>query len=109
MIRAFFICTQNRLRSPTAEQVFSTWADVETDSAGLGNDANIQLSVEQIKWATMIFVMEKAHKNKLSKKFKVHLNGKKIICLNIPDEYEFMQPELIKLLEARVSSFFRKN
>ncbi len=109
MIRALFICTQNRLRSPTAEQVFSTWPDIETDSAGLGNDANIQLSVEQIKWSTMIFVMEKAHKNKLSKKFKVHLNSKKIICLNIPDEYEFMQPELIKLLEARVGSFFRKN
>jgi len=36
-------------------------------------------------------------------------NLKKIICLNIPDEYEFMQPELIKLLEAKVGGFFRKN
>lgn len=36
MIRDLFICTQNRLRSPTAEQVFATWANVETDSAGLG-------------------------------------------------------------------------
>jgi predicted protein tyrosine phosphatase len=53
--------------------------------------------------------MEKAHRNKLSKKFKVHLNGKKVICLNIPDEYEFMQPELIKLLEAKVGAFLRRN
>jgi predicted protein tyrosine phosphatase len=109
MIRALFICTQNRLRSPTAEQVFSTWPGVETDSAGLGNDASVLLSVEQIEWATMIFVMEKTHRNKLSKKFKAHLNGKKVICLNIPDEYEFMQPELIKLLDVKVGTFLRRN
>ena len=108
MIHALFVCTQNKLRSPTAEQIFSTWQGVETDSAGIGNDANVPLSVEQIEWATMILVMEQAHRNKLSKKFKAHLNGKRIICLNIPDDYEFMQPELIKLLEAKVSAFLRK-
>jgi predicted protein tyrosine phosphatase len=107
MIHALFVCTQNKLRSPTAEQIFSTWQGVETDSAGIGNDANVPLSVEQIEWATLIFVMEQAHRNKLSKKFKAHLNGKRIICLNIPDDYEFMQPELIKLLEAKVSAFLR--
>jgi predicted protein tyrosine phosphatase len=108
MTRALFICTQNRLRSPTAEQIFSNWLGVETDSAGLGNDATIPLSVEQIEWATLIFVMEKAHRNKLSNKFKAHLNHKKIICLDIPDEFEFMQPELIKLLEAKAGKFLRK-
>ncbi|MEQ1739016.1 MAG: low molecular weight protein tyrosine phosphatase family protein [Methyloglobulus sp.] len=107
MIHALFVCTQNKLRSPTAEHIFSTWQGVETDSAGIGNGAIAPLSVEQIEWATMIFVMEKAHRNKLSKKFKAHLNGKRIICLNIPDDYEFMQPELIKLLEAKVSAFLR--
>lgn len=62
MKRALFICTQNRLRSPTAEQVFASWPDVESDSAGLGNDADIPLSSEQIAWATIIFVMEKVHR-----------------------------------------------
>lgn len=108
MIRALFICTQNRLRSPTAEHVFSTWPGVETHSAGLGNDANVPVSVEQIEWATMIFVMEKSHRNKLSKKFKSHLNGKRVICLNIADEYDYMQPELVKLLEIKVGAFLRR-
>ena len=94
MKRALFICTQNRLRSPTAEQLFSTWPTVETDSAGLGNDANVPLSSEQLAWANIIFVMEKAHRSKLSKKFKAYLNGKRVICLDIPDDYEFMQPEM---------------
>jgi predicted protein tyrosine phosphatase len=107
MKRALFICTQNRLRSPTAEHIFSGWPGVETDSAGLGADATVPLSPEQIEWANIIFVMEKTHRNKLSAKFKSHLNGKRVICLDIPDEYEYMQPELIRLLESKVGGFFR--
>lgn len=107
MKRALFICTQNKLRSPTAEQIFSNFPGVETDSTGLGNDANVPLSVEQLEWATIIFVMERAHRSRLSTRFKKHLNGKKIICLDIPDEYEYMQPELAALLEAKVTPFLR--
>jgi predicted protein tyrosine phosphatase len=105
--RALFICSQNRLRSPTAEQIFSTWPDVETDSAGLGGDANVPLSSEQIAWANIIFVMEKAHRNRLSTRFRSHLNGKRIICLDIPDDYDYMQPALIKLLEVKAGRFLR--
>ncbi|RFP09416.1 phosphotyrosine protein phosphatase [Duganella sp. BJB488] len=107
MKRALFICSQNRLRSPTAEQIFASWPDVETDSAGLGGDATVPLSTEQIEWANVIFVMEKTHRNRLSSKFRSHLNGKRIICLDIPDDCEFMQPELIKLLEAKAGRFLR--
>lgn len=105
MKRALFICTQNRLRSPTAEQIFADWPNVETDSAGLGNDATTPLSSEQIAWANIIFVMEKAHRSKLSTKFRAYLNGKRIICLDIPDEYEYMDPALIDLLKAKVARF----
>jgi predicted protein tyrosine phosphatase len=105
--RALFICSQNRLRSPTAEAVFAAWPGVETDSAGLGGDASVPLSTEQIAWANIIFVMEKAHRTRLSMRFKAHLNGKRVICLDIPDYYEYMQPELIKLLEAKVGRFLR--
>lgn len=109
MIKALFICSQNKLRSPTAEQVFSTWPEVETDSAGLNADADVMLSTDQLAWASVVFVMEKAHRNKLSKKFGPYLKGKKVICLDIPDDYEFMQPELIRLLEARVGLHLRKS
>lgn len=107
MKRALFICSQNRLRSPTAEQVFAAWPDVETDSASLGGDATVPLSPEEIAWANIIFVMEKAHKTRLSAKFKPYLNGKRVVCLDIPDHYEYMQPELIKLLEAKAGRFLR--
>ena len=107
MKRVLFVCGKNRLRSPTAEQVFATWPDVETDSAGLGNDADVPLSPEQLAWADIIFVMEKAHRSRLAARFKHHLNGKRVICLDIPDDYDYMQPELVALLKAKVGRFLR--
>lgn len=107
MKRALFICTQNRLRSPTAESVFASWPGVDTDSAGLGNDAEVALSREQIEWANIIFVMEKVHRRRLASKFRQWLNGKQVICLDIPDEYTYMQPELVALLQAKAGRFLR--
>ncbi|QJE02607.1 phosphotyrosine protein phosphatase [Massilia forsythiae] len=108
MKRALFICSQNRLRSPTAEQVFASWPGVETDSAGVGGDADVPLSPEQIAWADIIFVMEKAHRNRMAARFRASLNGKRVICLDIPDDYDYMQPELVRLLQAKAGPFLRK-
>ena len=98
-----FVCSQNRLRSPTAEQVFSCRGDLEVDSAGTNHDAENPLTTEMVAWADMIFVMEKTHRGKLQRRFRAALVGKRVICLGIPDDYAFMQPELVRLLEARVS------
>lgn len=105
MKRVLFICSQNRLRSPTAEQVFSAYRGIEVSSAGLNHDANTPLSPELVQWADIIFVMERAHQNKLQKKFRSSLNGKRVICLGIPDEYDYMAPELVRLLESKVPKF----
>lgn len=104
-----FICTQNRLRSPTAEQVFSDWPGIETQSAGLGNEAGNPVSPELLAWSDLIFVMEKSHRNKLSKKFRSFLSNKRVICLDIPDEYEFMDPVLVQLLKEKVTRFLPTN
>ena len=102
MKNVLFICSQNRLRSPTAEQVFSTYKGIEVSSCGLNNDATNPMTPELLEWAHMIFVMERAHRNKLQKKFGAHLKGKRVICLDIPDEYEFMDPYLVRILETKV-------
>ena len=106
-MRALFVCTQNRLRSPTAEQVFSHWPKVECASAGVHGSADVPLSGELIEWADIIFVMEKSHRNKMSAKFKAHLAGKRVVVLGIPDEYEFMDPGLVRLLEDKVGPYLR--
>ncbi|TIO35023.1 low molecular weight protein tyrosine phosphatase family protein [Mesorhizobium sp.] len=103
MKNVLFVCSQNRLRSPTAEQVFSGRRDIEAASAGTNHDADNPLTHELVAWADIIFVMEKAHRAKLQKAFKASLKKARVICLDIPDNYEFMDPELVQLLEARVS------
>ena len=105
MKRVLFICSQNRLRSPTAEQVFASWEGIEVASAGLSNDAESVLTPELLGWADVIFVMEKAHRNKLGKKYRAHLGGKRIVCLDIPDEYDYMDPDLVALLKAKVAKY----
>jgi predicted protein tyrosine phosphatase len=98
-----FVCSQNRLRSPTAEQVFSRRHDLEVDSAGTNHDADNPLTAELVAWADVIFVMEKAHRSKLQRRFRAALGGRRVVCLDIPDGYDFMQPELIRLLQIKVS------
>ena len=101
-INVLFVCSQNRLRSPSAEQLFADWPGVETSSAGLNHDAENPLTPELLKWADTVFVMEKAHRAKLSKRFRPFLGGKRVVCLEIPDDFAFMDPQLIRLLNERV-------
>jgi predicted protein tyrosine phosphatase len=100
--KVLFVCGKNRLRSPTAEQVFADWPGIETSSAGLNHDADNPVTPELLRWADIIFVMERAQRTRLSTKFKPHLGSARIICLEIPDEYEFMDPGMVALLMDRV-------
>jgi predicted protein tyrosine phosphatase len=95
--RILFLCSQNKLRSPTAEAFFADHPAIEVDSAGLNNDAVVPLSAEQVEWADLILVMETTHRNRLNQKFRSSLGGKKIAVLHIPDNYRYMDPALISL------------
>jgi predicted protein tyrosine phosphatase len=100
-----FVCSQNKLRSPTAEQVFADWPGIETSSAGTNHDAENPLTGELVEWADMIFVMEKQHRTKLQRTFKRQLGSARVICLDIPDNYAFMDGALVSLLKTRVCRF----
>ncbi|RNC83979.1 MAG: protein tyrosine phosphatase [Balneola sp.] len=100
-----FICSQNKLRSPTAEQIYSTREDLNVLSAGLNNDAENPVSVDLLTWADSIYVMEKAHLNRLRKKFGEYLKNQKLVSLDIPDIYEFMEPSLIEELAKKLRRF----
>jgi predicted protein tyrosine phosphatase len=103
--RILFICSQNKLRSPTAEAIFAGHPTIDVDSAGLNNDAEVPVSAEQIEWADLIIVMEKVHRSRLNRKFGKELSGKRIAVLNIPDEYDCMDPALISLLKQRCAPY----
>jgi predicted protein tyrosine phosphatase len=101
-LKLLFVCGKNMLRSPTAEAIFAEYVGLEVDSAGVDRDAETPLGIEAIQWADIIFVMEKPHLRKLRTKFQPELHNKRIVCLDIPDNYEYMQPELVALLDKKV-------
>ncbi len=102
MKKILFLCSKNKLRSPTAEAIFSNVEGWEVYSAGVSNDAEVHVSLEDIEWADYIFVMEKAHKNKLSSKYGSAIKNQKVISLDIPDDYEYMDEKLINILQSKV-------
>lgn len=107
MKHILFLCSRNRLRSPTAEAIFVNHPGVAVDSAGLNPDADVPLSSEQIQWADTILVMEKAHRSRLNQKYRSLLKGKRVAVLNIPDQYDFMDAALIDLLTQRCAPYLR--
>jgi predicted protein tyrosine phosphatase len=100
-----FICSRNKLRSPTAEAIFSDHPSIDVDSAGLSDDAVVPVSEEQVMWADVILVMEGVHRTRLNRKFKSALAGKRVAVLGIADNYGFMDPALISLLMARCAPY----
>jgi len=100
--KVLFICGKNRLRSPTAEHIFADWPGIETSSAGVNADSDNPVTPELIEWADLIFCMERSHRAKLSARFKAQMGRAKVVCLDVPDNFEYMAPGLIALLKAKV-------
>lgn len=107
-MRILFVCGRARARSPTAERVFSQWPDLETASAGVSDDADEPVEAEHLAWAETIVVMERAHRRKLMRRFGSALRHARIVCLDVRDEYAFMEPALVQRLEARAWRFLER-
>lgn len=101
-MKVLFVCTANKLRSPTAEDVFKDYPGIEAVSAGTDAQAPRPLTSELVASANVIFVMENHHRERIRKKFKQRPADSHIITLNIPDEYERGDPALVALLKEMV-------
>lgn len=95
-VNIFFVCSRNKWRSRTAETIFRNLQNHDIKSAGTEKDARIKVAEKLLNWAELIFVMEKRHKQRLNQKFGVVIEGKKIIILDIEDNYQYMDAELIE-------------
>ena len=103
--KLLFVCSRNKRRSLTAEKLFEGFSLYQVRSAGTQPGARIVVTEGHLGWADLIFCMEKSHLNRLRWKFPEALQGKRVICLHIPDEFEFMQTELIDDLSAKLAPY----
>ncbi len=102
-LNLLFVCAKNKWRSPTAENIYRHDPRFKVRSAGVSSSARKTISEVDIRWADLILAMENKHKKRIQSSFS-YLDLPKIIVLDIPDDYEYLNPELIVLLEESIES-----
>lgn len=99
-----FVCSRNQWRSPTAEQVWRKHPALSVRSGGTSPNARRVVTAADLSWAHVIFVMEEKHKSRLMAEYRRMLENKPIHVLDIPDEYRYMDAELVDLIEKSVGA-----
>ena len=103
-LNLLFVCSRNQWRSPTAEQVWRRDPRVNVRSAGTDASSRHVVSETDLAWADVVLVMEDKHKSRLLAEHRALLRRKPIYVLDIPDDYRYMDPELVALLGAPVAA-----
>lgn len=101
MLKLLFICSRNQWRSPTAEALYRDDPRVTVRSAGTSASARRKVSAALLEWADVILVMEQEHLRRLRQDFRESLHEREIVVLGIPDDFEYMDPELVRLLREQ--------
>ena len=104
-MQILFLCSQNKQRSLTAEKLFDGYHNHRVRSAGTEANARIKVSAGLIGWADMIFCMEQKHARRIREKYADKLQDKKLICLNIPDKFDFMDEKLQQILQQKMTAY----
>ena len=107
-LKLLFVCTVNRMRSATAHKIYESDDRFEVKSAGTDKSASTVLTEEILNWADSIVVMEKKHRNHIRKHFTEIYENKRIVCLYIPDDYDYMQTELIGILKGKLEDVYSR-
>ncbi|WP_316849765.1 low molecular weight protein tyrosine phosphatase family protein [Pedobacter agri] len=100
-----FVCSRNKWRSATAETIYKNHPEHQVRSAGTEPSARIKLNAKHVIWADLIFVMEKKHKRRIEEKFSEEIVDKKIVIMDILDEYQYMDKELIEELNLKTLDY----
>jgi len=104
-MKLLFLCSQNKRRSLTAEKIFDGYNGHEARSAGTESNARIKVTGGLLGWADIIFCMEKKHLRRIKEKYSDMVTNKKVVCLYISDDYDFMDRELVEMLRSCVYSY----
>lgn len=101
-----FVCGRNKWRSPTAEKIYKNDQRRNVRSAGISEKSNHQVNGNDIFWADLIVVFEHKYKSWIIEKFR-DLHLLRIKNMDIPDEYEYMNPELVEMIKDRVEDYIK--
>jgi predicted protein tyrosine phosphatase len=100
MIRknVLFVCGRNQKRSPTAEKIFRDDQRFSVRSVGTSDSSRRKIQQADLTWSDLILVMERKYEDRIKSRFSECGAFPPFYSLDIPDDYEFMDQELIDLL-----------
>ena len=98
-INVLFVCSMNRWRSPTAEKVYEKHDLIHVRSRGTSRKAVRTVGADDLKWADVIIAMETKHRTLLKSRFSGEISSTECHVLHIPDDYQFMDPELVQIIK----------
>lgn len=104
-LRVLFVCTQNKVRSLTAEHLYRARPDLEVKSAGTANFAKNQFTAELLDWAEVVFVFDDSQLEFIAQKFGKDAQGKPVVCLGLPDVFTYKSDALVVKLVAKLDSY----
>jgi predicted protein tyrosine phosphatase len=103
--KLLFVCSRNQWRSPTAAALFKNSDLYVAKSAGTSDKSRVKITAGVINWADRIFVMEKRHAAIIQQNYPDLIADRSIITLHISDDYQYMDLELIEILESRLAEY----
>jgi len=101
--RVLFVCEGNLHRSPTAEELYASTKGLKVRSAGTSSLARTEIDEDLLDWADVVCVMETRLVKVLKRRFPVQMATKTVLGLNIPDNFQRMQPELVAMLTEQLT------
>lgn len=105
--RLLFVCGRNQRRSPTAAQIYRADPRVEVRSAGVSAKSRHPVSSADLAWADLILVMEARYGAWIRHNFRGQTLPP-VRSLDIPDEYDYMDEELVLALTSAVEHHLRQ-
>lgn len=103
--RVLFVCTQNKVRSLTAEHLYRVRPDLEVKSCGTATFAKNQLSKDLLNWAEAVFTFDESQMEVIAKNFSVEAQGRPVICLGLPDIFTYKSDALVVKLTAKIEPY----
>jgi predicted protein tyrosine phosphatase len=97
-LKILFVCGRNKWRSPTAVMIYRDDPRVSVRSAGVSDKARKEISEKDLDWADLVLVMERRYASRIQARFRSCESFPPMECLDIPDDYEFMDEELMALI-----------
>lgn len=107
--RVLCVCSASVLRSPTAAWVLSNDPyNFNTRSCGCEESyALIKMDFALLQWATYAIVCAESWQAQLvDEKLKLAGLERDVFSLNIPDDYNFRDPELVAMIDHRCRKLF---